>query len=271
MFHEKKLGETVCLCVQLRPWDAVMSLSTKGRIKWLQTKGRLQGGRRNDTVWVNVEIPVELLLDAGGDIKPNGDPESPMYLKDAARKVAAEVFLASGAVPSLVSHEVSVPVFKETIREHVADVEAQRCRREQREAELAAKADARQAAEDAYRQERDLWVAEHGSDRLRQALRLGLLESSDKVYREERLAQEYLGWRWSVDGEEHREPRNPTKAEMDVLESVREWSPDAEMAFVVESARNDNYFLDEDDDRYMAIVTRILGHVAVFRCPDEVG
>lgn len=45
-----------------------------------------------------------------------------------------------------------------------------------------------------YRDERERWIGEHGSERLRLAVKLGLLEKSDNVYREERRAHEKRGW-----------------------------------------------------------------------------
>lgn len=45
-------------------------------------------------------------------------------------------------------------------------------------------------------EERDAWIAAHGSERLRLALRMGLADKSEGVYRDERLRHELPGWRW---------------------------------------------------------------------------
>jgi hypothetical protein len=73
----------------------------------------------------------------------------------------------------------------------------------------------------AYRHVRAEWIEEHGSERLKLAAKLGLLDKSDNVYREERLGAEKPGWKF-----EHSMPirfrvskiHNPTLAALKALE-----------------------------------------------------
>lgn len=85
---------------------------------------------------------------------------------------------------------------------------------------IKAEKEAKEAAEIA---ERDQWIQEHGSDRLRKALELGLMDSMLKSYREERLALDRPGWRFASEydreDEEH-EIREPSIAALDALASL---------------------------------------------------
>ncbi len=67
--------------------------------------------------------------------------------------------------------------------------------------------------------ERDAWIAAHGSERLRIALRLGLADKSVGVYRDERLAVELgQGWAW-VKEAEISEAINPSLAALRALDA----------------------------------------------------
>jgi hypothetical protein len=72
-----------------------------------------------------------------------------------------------------------------------------------------------------YREDRDRWIEAHGSERLRLAKKMGLLDRSNNVYREERLGAEKPGWKF-----EHSMPvrfrvskiHNPTLEALKALE-----------------------------------------------------
>jgi hypothetical protein len=113
---------------------------------------------------------------------------------------------------------------EEAARNHEAKVRerARQAAIEEQEAAAAAAAAAEKAAKRAE------WIRAHGSERLRKALELGLIESSLAVYREERLAHEYPGW--VIDNKEtekESEIRNPSLAALAALEEARKISPDA--------------------------------------------
>lgn len=86
---------------------------------------------------------------------------------------------------------------------------------------------ARQQARDRFVAEAERWTERNGSERLRKALALGLLDRSLGVYRDERLAAERPGWvriedrpargvRWI-----EREIVNPSLAALNLLELAR--------------------------------------------------
>jgi len=85
-----------------------------------------------------------------------------------------------------------------------------------------------------YRSERLRWVRSHGSERLQRIERLGLLDQSDRVYRDERLEAERPGWRWMNDAEDElRDVLNPSMETLDALEAARERDPNASLTYVV--------------------------------------
>lgn len=265
---KERLGSTVRLPLTLRPWEVLKGLSTEDRVRWMQ-QHRLANGV-NETVETGAALPIGLLVAAGGDVHPNGTPGVPEYVKRVMDGLAASVFLATGDVPSTIGHEQVAPVLHKAIKDHKASTEEKIRKEQKREAELMARIEERKGREQAYTHDRKAWIAEHGSDRLKRAVELNLVDACDKVYREERLATEYKGWRWYVDGEEHLEPRNPTTAEMDLLARTREWCPEAELVFVREAEQfEDGFYVEEEPDCYMAVVARILNHTAVYRCDQD--
>jgi hypothetical protein len=77
--------------------------------------------------------------------------------------------------------------------------------------------------EEFYRRRRvkaSAWIAEHGSERLKKIAAMNLLDNSMSVYRDERLAAEMPGWRWT-DGESERSVLNPRESDLDALISAR--------------------------------------------------
>ena len=72
------------------------------------------------------------------------------------------------------------------------------------------------------------WVREHGSERLRKALALGLLDASRGAYYSERLALELPGYIWDGKPEfEESEIRNPSLAALEALETARKVDEEA--------------------------------------------
>lgn len=74
---------------------------------------------------------------------------------------------------------------------------------------------------------RAAWVEEHGSERLRKALRLGLLGQSLGVYKTERLALECPGYVWMDPAWSCSPILNPKEEALDLLEMERERFEDA--------------------------------------------
>jgi hypothetical protein len=92
-----------------------------------------------------------------------------------------------------------------------------------------------QARMDDYRTERQRWVEKVGSERLRTAARVGLLDQSDKVYREERRTVEYHGWLLEHEmphGFEERDIVNPTLTMLEKLEEYNAIDPEVELVFI---------------------------------------
>lgn len=86
------------------------------------------------------------------------------------------------------------------------------------------------AERSAYAEERQAWIAEHGSRRLRllQAEGLGL----DETYRLERFAYEYPGWEWADDPHLYLlQVSNATEEALDELTAVRLSVPGTRLAW----------------------------------------
>jgi hypothetical protein len=81
-----------------------------------------------------------------------------------------------------------------------------------------------QAAMGEYRAERARWIAESGSERLKLAVELGLIEKSDNVYLEERRDRERPGWRYVHEmpiGFKTLDIHNPSQAALEKLMQFR--------------------------------------------------
>lgn len=265
----KQLGGTVRLPLLVRPWELLKGIEVEERVRWMQEHRTIES--TSYVLECAVELDVQLLLKAGGDVRPNGLADPPNYVKRAMERLADSIYLATGDVPTVIRDEQSTPVLLQVMEEHERKVAAKLREDREREEKRAREIAERKARKDAYEEDRRLWVLEHGSERLKQALALDLLAASDKVYREERLAREYPGWRWYSDGEEHDDPRNPTMAELQSLAQARERCPEAELVFVREPIDVEYYDGTEDPDCYMAVVARILNHTAVLPCTEKAG
>lgn len=103
-------------------------------------------------------------------------------------------------------------------------VNAQAAREQRRAAEQAAKA--------VQLAERDRWIAERGSERLRRAVSLGLGDTIWSSYREERLAADMPGWRHETRDEDRDAPREPTVEALAALEEARKKWPSVELIWL---------------------------------------
>ena len=100
--------------------------------------------------------------------------------------------------------------------------------------------------------ERDAWIAAHGSERLREAVALGLGSAIQKSYRNERLHAERPGWRYASD-------RNGLDIEEQIVEPTIEWmaelrstrinDPGASLVWLVEQHETDCEQECADGDR----------------------
>lgn len=78
--------------------------------------------------------------------------------------------------------------------------------------------------------ERDAWIAEHGSQRLRLAAQADLLDECAAVYREERLQLDRPGWRLdSSPGCDESEIYNPSEQDLAALIAARADYPDSQI------------------------------------------
>lgn len=112
-----------------------------------------------------------------------------------------------------------------------------------REAQEAARAAARN-------RDRDAWIRAHGSERLQKCLDLGLVDNSEGVYLDERLAHECPGAIWLREKFEESEILNPSLEALQTLERVRnEIDTGATLTKVRRSDDPDDY-----DSRWIAAV-----------------
>lgn len=93
---------------------------------------------------------------------------------------------------------------------------------------------AKQLAQQAYREQRDAWVMDHGSEHLRACLWEGI--PMDRLYKNERMAADRPGWQWceQVAGSA-KEPRNPPSEAMAKLMEARKVDPACKLVFVPEA------------------------------------
>jgi hypothetical protein len=77
------------------------------------------------------------------------------------------------------------------------------------------------------------WIEAHGSERLREAVRLGLLDQSEKIYEEERLAAERPGWTWERECDDCKEILNPSLDSMRAYADVHERDPAVTLVYLV--------------------------------------
>lgn len=92
------------------------------------------------------------------------------------------------------------------------------------------------------RSEQEAWIKAHGSERLRKAVQLGMLDVCQGVYRDERVHEKFPGWLCGV-GAKFSPILNPTLPELDLLGHVRKSAPDAILEKVLRH------------DRWVSVVT----------------
>lgn len=139
-------------------------------------------------------------------------------------------------------------------------------------AEIAAleRVDARKAAEEAQKKAelaaRNEWIEAHGSKRLKLAGQEGI--ECWAIYRDERLALERPGWRWSADYiGEYSDPRNPPLDALEDLIKARKVAPDAKLAYWEAEIENDE---DENETwRGYCAVAHFLDREIVFGLPND--
>lgn len=82
-------------------------------------------------------------------------------------------------------------------------------RKKERDERKEAEWQEQEAAEKTAKAEQELWVIEHGSERLKLIAAAGLLDASHAVYRDERMAIELPGWKLEPDEISPDDIRNP--------------------------------------------------------------
>jgi hypothetical protein len=140
----------------------------------------------------------------------------------------------TGACRSIFNTDIDRDLFDAAVR-HGEEIEAER------QARISAEAEARA-------EERDAWIREHGSERLRAALDTDMIGACEASYRAERLAHDFPGWTDSMPGSEGA-ASEPTLAELLAFADARKSVPDCVMVSV-----------DVDDDRiHVAKVAELPG------------
>lgn len=133
---------------------------------------------------------------------------------EAAIVIMQEVGRA-GQLEELARHNVAVREAEERAAmaqraEQAAAVEQQRLEQDERQRTRA----------EAATLERDAWIGQHGSERLRLAQQAGLAGACDPAYRDERLAWALPGWRRGEPDGDRRDIRNPSEQ---ALRALLEW------------------------------------------------
>lgn len=152
----------------------------------------------------------------------------------------------------------------ESVKEH--EEEKERFKRENMEREERHAKDVLENKERelAAEEEKESWIQEHGSARLKRMYEEEI--ECEAVYQDERLAIELPGWYWyaNVPGKVL-EPRNVPEEAFAVLDEARKILPEAELKYYVETGEED------DDDLgvrvYVAYFNGFLGRSVVFGVP----
>lgn len=76
------------------------------------------------------------------------------------------------------------------------------------------------------------WIERHGSERLKKAVALDVLDAVLSVYREERLRLERPGWVFPDNKDQLHEIRNPSEEALDLLAEIRKTFPRASLVSV---------------------------------------
>lgn len=141
-------------------------------------------------------------------------------------------------------------VAHDTVRKYAPDAWAEAAAEFDR---LRARIEARKAETEAKeREERDAWIAAHGSERLRLARECEF--PCDAIYRDERLSKERPGWTWELHAPvgqtygEEAPPRNPTLVPLQALRSARAAGIDATLVYVPRWTRDPDEKADRDGD-----------------------
>lgn len=167
------------------------------------------------------EQAVAVIHDADA-LAEQAEQEAADYVEAVIAAIAAWRQSQSGAVESLDSLVAGV---REDIRQRdiqrAAALAAQRAAQQQEEAQAAAEL-----------ADRDAWIGQHGTPRLRRLIAEGI--ECESLYLEERLALERPGWQWAedVDGEA-REVRNARQEGLDLLDEARRTDPAAKLVWWV--------------------------------------
>lgn len=136
-------------------------------------------------------------------------------------------------------------------------VEKKRAEMEERERAAAA---AKEEAERVEREDRAQWIGEHGSDRLKKALELDVLDTCDKLYVEERLAHELPAWRLDPADSVWKDVKNPSLELLEAFEIAQddERLRDVSLSFVV-----------WDDQKWAAVTASYRGRLVILPVEDR--
>lgn len=131
----------------------------------------------------------------------------------------------------------------------------------------------KEAAQAAAEQEKRDWIKSYGSERLQRLLAEEI--ECEAAYRDERIAQERFGWRYSdrVPGT-YDDPRNPPEEALKLLDRARKYDQAAKLVYwTIPHSCDDDCCLDFDCPTYeytgYAAVAEFLGREIVLGGPDD--
>lgn len=258
--------------MQLSPRNAVPE---KGRVEWLERFGVLP-----QQAEVAITAPLRAWRNAGAEVKTNGTLYTDHILDGALTKAVYQLIVESGQVPAELPAPIVTATLQACAQEIAskrAESEADSVKRAAedaaRDAErarvkaLPAEALISQAggqwkqitatksyttsdqdeAAAALCAERNAapmraWIAEHGSERLKLAIKLGLSVAVEKSYWSERLTAERPGWRFESDDrgyDKHEEIIEPSLEVLQALEEAVKTDPAVELVYLVTSHDSD--------------------------------
>lgn len=122
--------------------------------------------------------------------------------------------------------------------------------------------------------ERDRWIAEHGSQRLKMIVEEDMIDDSLAVYRDERLAAERPCWIWDATWHNNevglRDVRNPAAKDLLWYRATRKRHPECKLIYAfLAAAQPDDYYEDDDDDTprvsEAVIKDQFLGRTVILR------
>jgi hypothetical protein len=246
------MSEQTKLISQLRVkcyLDELIPDNNQERIAWLEKFGPVVEPSERECVllapaadWADVGLYIETDGSARGygTSTRRGVRDVPTPICDEIVAFLRTAVAEDGNVPALAPADEIISAARAR-RQLDTEREEQRRKDEAARAAAGRLASEKEKAEKAERAAKarvdmEVWIAAHGSARLRRCLAEGI--ECAAIYRDERMAAERPGWVLDLDGNDS-EPRNPPDEAFALLDEARKTAPDAKLNYLTYEDQTD--------------------------------